>query len=95
MTDAELILWRSLREALPDERIRRQHPIGPFIADFAIPARKLVIEIDGGQHAERAVEDTQRSRILAQHGYRVIRFWNNEVNENTDGVLAIILAEIR
>ncbi len=60
------------------------------MADFACPARKLVIELDGGQHAERMEVDDQRSAELAGHGYHIIRFWNNEVLDNLDGVLEAV-----
>ncbi len=85
-TDAERLLWRALREAVLPWRFRRQHPIGGHIADFACPAAKLVIEIDGGQHAAQQAADAARSASLAAHGYRVIRFWNNEVLGNCAGV---------
>jgi BirA family biotin operon repressor/biotin-[acetyl-CoA-carboxylase] ligase len=75
-------------------RVRRQHPIGRYIADFAIPARKLVIEIDGGQHAVKTRSDALRTRALNAHGYQVIRFWNNEVLGNLDGVLQTIAAAV-
>ena len=75
-------------------KVRRQHPIGRYIADFAVPARKLVIEIDGGQHAEAVDRDAARTRALQAHGYRVIRFWNNDVTDNLPGVLETIAAEI-
>jgi BirA family biotin operon repressor/biotin-[acetyl-CoA-carboxylase] ligase len=88
-TDAELILWRALRDSALLYKFRRQHPIGRRIADFACPARKLVIELDGGQHAEAAADATRTAEIAA-HGYRVIRFWNNEVLENLDGVMETI-----
>jgi BirA family biotin operon repressor/biotin-[acetyl-CoA-carboxylase] ligase len=75
-------------------KVRRQHPIGRHIADFAIPALKLVIEIDGGQHATAVKSDRERTRALDAHGYRVIRFWNNDVLGNLEGVMATIAAEI-
>jgi very-short-patch-repair endonuclease len=86
-TDVELILWRALRENNLPYKFRRQHPIGKRIADFACPARKLVIELDGGQHAGAVRADEVRTAEIAAHGYRVIRFWNNDVLENLDGVM--------
>lgn len=88
--DAERILWRALRERLTSWKFRRQHPIGRRVADFACPACKLVIELDGGQHGEQAKADEERSSELAVHGYRVIRFWNNDVLANLEGVLETI-----
>jgi very-short-patch-repair endonuclease len=93
-TDVEKILWRALRERVVPWKFRRQHPIGRRIADFACPARKLVIELDGGQHAERMDADDRRSAELILHGYRVIRFWNNDVLDNLDGVLETIRCEL-
>jgi BirA family biotin operon repressor/biotin-[acetyl-CoA-carboxylase] ligase len=93
-TDAEQLLWRAMREKLPDGKFRCQHPIGNRIADFACPAAKLVIELDGGQHADHAEDDAARTAELVAHGYRVIRFWNNEVLGNLDGVLLKIAGEL-
>jgi len=93
-SDAERVLWRSLREMDLPVKVRRQHPIGRYIADFAIPARKLVIELDGGQHATMTEADARRTRALNAHGYRVIRFWNNEVLGNLEGVLQVIASEV-
>ncbi|HWG78890.1 MAG TPA: DUF559 domain-containing protein [Stellaceae bacterium] len=90
-TDVENLLWRALRESGTRWKFRRQHPIGRHIADFVCPARKLVIELDGGQHDARAAADDARSAALAVHGYRVVRFWNNEVIENIEGVVMAIL----
>src|SRR5271154_4774955 len=89
-TDVERLLWRALRERVVPWKFRRQHPIGRRVADFACPARKLVIELDGGQHGDREFADLNRSDELARYGYRVIRFWNNEVLENLEGVLETI-----
>ena len=93
-TQAERALWRTFRTMALPERIRRQHPIGRYVADFAIPSRKLVIEIDGGQHASTVARDRARTRVLEARGWRVIRFWNNDVMSNLDGVVETILAEI-
>ena len=94
-TDVEQLLWRALRERLAPWKFRRQHPIGDRIADFACPAAKLAIELDGGQHAERAAADDRRSTELAARGYRVIRFWNGDVIDNLDGVLEMIGQALR
>lgn len=90
-TDVERLLWRALRERVVAWKFRRQHPIGRRIADFACPERKLVIELDGGQHGDREFVDLVRSDELARYGYRVIRFWNTDVLENLEGVLETIL----
>ena len=87
-------MWRAVREMNLPGRVRRQHPIGQHMADFAIPADKLVIEIDGGQHATAVESDAERTRAMNAHGYRVIRFWNNDVMGNLEGVMATIAAEI-
>jgi len=94
MTEAERRLWRELRELGLPWRFRRQHPIGRHIVDFACPAAKLVIELDGGQHAISLSADELRSREIAERGYRVIRFWNGDVIENIGGVLEMIFREL-
>ena len=88
------MLWRALREAQLPAKVRRQHPIGRHIADFAVPSHKLVIEIDGGHHANNTAQDNARTRVLAARGWRVIRFWNNDVTGNLAGVLETIATEI-
>ena len=87
-TDAEQKLWGRLRDRqLCGAKFRRQHPIGVFIVDFCCPQRKLVVELDGGQHAEPLAADQERSRFLEGQGYRVLRFWNHDVLTHTDAVL--------
>ena len=90
-TPAEQVLWRHLRtKRMCNVKFRRQHSIGPYFVDFCSIQRKLIIEIDGGQHADRPAEDEVRSSFLKSYGYRVLRFWNKQVLENTDEVLAEI-----
>src|SRR5262245_13829853 len=87
-TDAEQRLWARLRDRqLCGAKFRRQHPIGPFVADFCCPEGKLIVELDGGQHAQEAAADQKRSRLLEVQGYRVLRFWNHDVLGNTEAVL--------
>ncbi len=94
MTEAERKLWSVLsRRQMNDLKFRRQVPFGPYIADFVSHEAKLVIELDGGQHAESA-SDVARTAFLNREGYRVLRFWNNEVLENPDGVHAVIVEKI-
>lgn len=94
MTEAERRLWHALRDTPLPWKLRRQHPVGPHIADFAVPARKLVIEIDGGQHALNRDADAARSAVLAEYGYRVVRFWNDQVMDELDEVMAQIWREL-
>src|SRR5260370_28059910 len=92
-TDAELVLWHHLRaRRLDGLRFRRQFPLGPFITDFCCKERHLVIELDGGQHNERteAAQDKFRTGLIEKHGYRILRFWDNEDLKNIDGVLQVI-----
>ena len=94
-TDAERALWNVLRKRqMSGRRFRRQVPIGPYIVDFACLENKLVIEVDGGQHAERIDYDTARTEWLTSEGYRVIRFWNNQVLEEMDAVQEAISATV-
>jgi BirA family biotin operon repressor/biotin-[acetyl-CoA-carboxylase] ligase len=93
-TEAERRLWLHLRASqFGGVKFTRQFPIGDFIADFACRSLRLAIELDGGQHADSAT-DANRNRVIEAHGYRVIRFWNNEVLGNIDGVLQVIAREI-
>jgi len=96
MTDAERLLWHHLRaHRFHGLGFRRQVPLGPYVADFLCEAQRLVVEVDGGQHADRSVEDAQRTQWLEAHGYRVVRFWNNEVLANMEGVWEALTASLR
>ena len=89
-TDAEKALWMKLRNRqLEAVKFRRQQPIGSYIVDFVSFERKLIIEIDGGQHNEEMTKerDEERTMRLEERGYRVMGFWNNEVLTNAEGVL--------
>ena len=91
-TDAEKRLWRYLRNRqLDGVRFNRQVPIGPYIRDFAARTARLIVELDGGQHSETVGYDQARTRFLQARGYRVIRFWNNDVLQNIEGVVTAIL----
>jgi len=90
-TPAELKLWLYLRGGrLQGCSFRRQHAIGPFIADFCCIQKNLIIEVDGGQHTEQLEYDTARTCFLESRGYRVLRFWNHEVEQNIDEVIKAI-----
>jgi very-short-patch-repair endonuclease len=92
-TDAEAQLWARMRGGqLEGLKFRRQFQVGQFIADFCCPQRRLIIELDGGHHAEQLSADEWRSKLLGERGYRVLRFWNDEVLTNMDGVLEQIVA---
>jgi very-short-patch-repair endonuclease len=94
MTDAERGLWSALRSRrLAGYKFRRQHPVGPFIVDFACIEHRLAIEADGGQHAENR-KDGRRTGWLTRRGWRVLRFWNNDVLTNPGGVQHVILEEL-
>jgi very-short-patch-repair endonuclease len=94
-TDAEKLLWSRLRGRFSGIKFKRQVPIGNYIVDFAALDLKFVIELDGGQHAERAEQDAERTRVLQQWGYHVVRYWNNDVLGNIDGVLETIMQELQ
>jgi very-short-patch-repair endonuclease len=92
MTDAEQRLWYHLRaHRFGGHKFKRQVPIGPYVVDFACIGRRLVLEVDGGQHANDA-SDHVRTKFLQERGFVVLRFWNNEVLGNTSGVLEVVRA---
>jgi very-short-patch-repair endonuclease len=88
-TPAERRLWNVLRQNRMGARFRRQCPIGPYIVDFVCLERHLIIEADGGQHAE-SPHDARRDQWLAGQGFRLLRFWNDEILHGIDGVVQII-----
>ena len=91
MTDAERKLWYYLRARRFQEwKFRRQVPLGRYVVDFLCEEACLIVEVDGGQHAERIESDLARTRWLMSQGYAVIRFWNNDVLANIEGVLATL-----
>ena len=95
-TDAERRLWSMVRgRAMAGLRFFRQYGVGPYVLDFYCPERRLAVEVDGGQHADSHSEqhDADRERYLNQLGIRVIRFWNNDVLQNTEGVVQRIREE--
>ena len=93
-TDAERLLWKYLRQRqLEGLKFRRQQPIDNYIVDFACLEKRLVIELDGGQHATEKDKDNERDSHLIRNGFRVLRFWNNDVLQNICGVLEIIMVD--
>ncbi|MEO7744179.1 MAG: endonuclease domain-containing protein [Usitatibacter sp.] len=91
MTDAEKLLWYHLRGGrLQGWKFRRQVPLGPYIADFLCEEAWLIVEVDGGQHADQVDRDEERTAWLRARGYSVVRYWNNEVLKNLEGVLATL-----
>ena len=94
LTEAERLLWCYLRNRQLGVKFRRQEPIGRYIVDFVSYEVGLVIELDGGQHVESRELDLERDRELGRLGFRVLRFWNNEVMTNIEGVLEVIRREV-
>ena len=95
-TEAEKLLWSRLRgRRFEGIKFKREVPIGNYIVDFVALDLKIVIEVDGGLHDMRAARDAERTRILEEWGYHVVRFWNNDVLGNIDGVLDAILQELQ
>ena len=95
-TDAERLVWSVLRDRqLDGYKFRRQTPIGPYIVDFLCMQGRLIIELDGGQHQQRADYDQERTRFLESRGYRVLRYWNNEVFDDLESVVNAIHMELQ
>jgi len=93
-TEAENILWNRLRSRqMEGTKFRRQQPIESYIVDFVSFEKRIIIELDGGQHAEEHEKDRIRDGILEENRFRILRFWNNEIFENLDGVLETIRLE--
>jgi very-short-patch-repair endonuclease len=91
MTEAEAKLWARLRAHRIDGiHFRNQHAIGKYVVDFCAPRKNLIIELDGSQHLEQKEYDAERTAYLESKGYRVLRFWNNDVNDNIDSMLSVI-----
>jgi len=96
MTEAERRVWQILRSLqMKGYKFRRQVPIGRYIADFVCHEARLIVEIDGGQHDHSSPQEAERSGFLRNEGYRILRFWNNEVLANLDGVHQTIADELR
>jgi len=94
MTESENTLWQRLRaHRLNGEKFRRQQPIGPYVVDFVHFGARLIVEADGGQH-NGALRDERRDAWLRAQGFKVMRFWNNEITSNLDGVLATVMAAV-
>jgi len=86
-TEAEQALWKHLRMCqLEGHKFRRQQPLGRYIVDFVCLEKRLIVELDGGQHAEQVLSDTARTAWLETQGFRVLRFWNNEVLSEIESV---------
>jgi len=95
MTDAEHRLWYHLRKRqLNGYKFRRQYPVGPFITDFTCLDAGLIVEVDGGQHGDQQAKDEARTRFLEGHGFKVLRFWNNDVLRQTDICLEVIASAL-
>ena len=93
-TDAETALWKRIRNRQLGTKFHRQFAIGAYVVDFVAFEQKLVIEVDGGQHDIQRLADATRTKFLNDGGLRVIRFWNNDVLGNIEGVLATIQIEL-
>ena len=92
LTEAERTLWKYLRlRQFDGNKFRRQQPIGKYIVDFVCFEKKLIVEVDGGQHNEQVIYDSERNEWLKKQGFRILRFWNNQVLKEIDGVEGSIM----
>jgi very-short-patch-repair endonuclease len=90
-TDVEILLWNKLKQKqLEGFKFRRQQPIDNYIVDFVCFEKRIIIEVDGGQHGTQIEDDIARDTYLREQGFHVLRFWNNEVLQNINGVLEVI-----
>jgi very-short-patch-repair endonuclease len=95
-TDVERLLWRRLRFCQVDGyKFRRQQPLGNYIVDFMCLQRRLIIEVDGGQHAHEVNNDAERDAWLQAQGFIILRFWNNDVLKNIEGVMEMIVKSLQ
>jgi very-short-patch-repair endonuclease len=94
MTDSERMLWSRLRMEQLGVKFRRQHPLGNYIADFACLAPKLIVELDGSQHADQFAYDARRDAFFREHGFEVLRFATDEPLKNIEGVLTVIFEKL-
>jgi very-short-patch-repair endonuclease len=95
-TDAERLLWQKLRLWQVDGcKFRRQQPLGPYIVDFVCLQKRLIVELDGGQHAQQKDYDKGRDGWLVGQGFLVLRFWNNDALKNIDGLMEVIAKELK
>lgn len=96
MTDTERCLWSRLRRRqINGYKFRRQFPLGRYVADFVCLEARLIIEVDGGQHAKQTDEDKLRDKWLVSQDFRVLRFWNNDVLHETDAVMEAIMRALK
>jgi very-short-patch-repair endonuclease len=95
-TDAESVFWYNVRSRrLAGFKFKRRYPVAPYIVDFVCIESKLIVKLDGGQHAIQWSYDEKRTEFLETRGYRVLRFWNDEILKNRDGVLETVLRALR
>jgi very-short-patch-repair endonuclease len=96
LTEAERLLWKSLRlRQIEGYKFRRQQPIGEYIVDFVCFEKRLIVEVDGGQHAEEIAYDSKRDEWLKSQGFSILRFWNHQVSKEIEAVKERVLEELR